>query len=282
MGSLAKLTVLATTLVLSVQATTASSESIQLQVFVPVGSAHDTFPGQAHFVEHLKFLSESNHSYNEFEAIPGGSYNGWTSWLRSGYTFRFPEESLEQALRVAASLPEPLSLTDAEFKREKSVVKQEIWQGTRSNPDTIHYEEFEAKFYQDTIFAHLRAGQEEAVEAITPEIAKEWHKTHYEKNAMLVSIHGELDAPKTKKLAKAIFPDDSFTILVTDTRTHLAADPELKGFGPFIKPASFSPEPNLAFTMERMSDVQTAPVIQWSRLYGGMLIGSRIWRTRMF
>lgn len=166
-------------------------------------------------------------------------------------------------------MPEPLSLTEAEFEREKNVVKQEIWQRTRSNPDTIHYEEFEAKFYEDTIFAHFRVGQEKAVEAITLEIAEGWYKTHYEESSMLVSIHGELDVSKTKKLAKAIFPNDRFTILVTDTRSTLVADPELEGFGPLTKPASFSPERNVAFTMERISDVQTAPTLQWSRLYSG-------------
>jgi predicted Zn-dependent peptidase len=245
-----------------------AASPINITITYPIGSIHDSHPGEAHLVEHLKFKTSTAHKSGVYENIPGASFNASTHYDKTVYKFRASQNNLPTILKTYRDISTPLDVTQADFEREKQIVKQEILQRTRSHPDTVHYLRSKRQLYQGTRLAHGPVGRLKAIEAMSLDEVKRWNDVHYIPSKALVLISGELDRNDVVNIAREILPSDKFTVLVIDTRNPpKKADPELINQPALVPDSGINIGMREPFETMAVSDRVHSVNFSWARIY---------------
>ncbi len=251
---------------------------LNISITYPIGSVHDTMPGEAHLIEHLKFKTNSAHGSGIYENIPGATFNAFTYNYKTTYLFQAGFDALPAILEEFRNISLPLDITQADFEREKQIVKQEILQRTKSNPDMKYYQRLGQQLYAGTSLAHGPVGQVQSIDALTLDKVRRWNRKTYEKTGALVFISGELDKNDVLQMARKILPKSRFSILVINT----ANPPKKPDLSLVDKPALLDDtgikiSPQKPFAIKARSDRISNTNFTWKRIYRA----GKNWRNQL-
>jgi predicted Zn-dependent peptidase len=119
-------------------------ETVALGMWVGVGARHEDErqAGISHLLEHMAFKGTATRSAQdiaeEIEAV-GGELNAATSLETTAYFARVLKGDEDVAIRLIADILQNSTFAEAELKREREVILQEI-AAIRDNPDEIVYD----------------------------------------------------------------------------------------------------------------------------------------------
>ncbi len=183
---------------------------VHVEVWYDVGSAHEPEgrSGFAHLFEHMMFINTENLDQGEFDSIinrAGGSLNGTTNKDRTAYFETLPSNYVNVALWLEADRMANLVVNEANFQREREVVKEE----RRLRVDNQPYGE--ALMSIDTLsqdwepYRHTVIGSMEDLDAATSEDARQFYERFYVPNNAAVVVAGDVTVAQVRELAERYF-----------------------------------------------------------------------------
>lgn len=192
-------------------------ETVSLGAWVDVGTRHETqeINGISHLLEHMAFKGTDRRSAQkiaeEIENV-GGHLNAYTSREHTAYYAKVLKDDAPLAVDIIADILQHSTFDTEELQREKSVVVQEINQA-EDTPDDIIFDHFQSTAYPDQALGRPVLGLPETVRAIGSDVLKDYMKTRYTTEAMVVTAAGNID-------------HDAFVRLVEQQFSSLSSDPQ--------------------------------------------------------
>ena len=187
-----------------------SAPVVSVQVWVRTGSClEDVFLGAgiSHLVEHMVFKGTATkgpaEQAREVQAI-GGYLNAYTSFDRTVYYIDAPLDGLDTVLDVLTDLVANAAFPEAEFEKEKDVIRREIDMG-EDDPDTKHsHLLFETTFRTHPMGKPI-IGHLDLFNRITHEQMVGYYRRHYVPDNMFFVVAGPVTADAVeKKLARRL------------------------------------------------------------------------------
>lgn len=187
-----------------------STPIVNVSVLYHVGSKNEPEgrTGFAHFFEHLMFEGSPNIERGTFFKIlqnAGGTLNANTSFDRTFYFETLPSHYLELGLYMESERMLHATIDSTGVATQKEVVKEE----KRTRIDNQPYMSFQAKMfgaaYKGTAYSWTPIGSFEDIDAATEEDFKDFFDTFYVPNNATLSVAGDIDVAKTKKLINDYF-----------------------------------------------------------------------------
>ena len=179
---------------------------VAVQIWVKVGSRDETLKqaGITHFIEHLIFKGTEKVKANEMasrvESL-GGSINAFTSYDNTVYHIVVPKQAFEEGLDLLVDAVYNPSFPEDEVEKENKVVLEEIKMG-EDDPQRKLFKELFAIAYDGKPYGRPIIGYEETVKGIKREDIRQYFKTHYEPENMVVVIVGDFDERAAKTFLK--------------------------------------------------------------------------------
>ncbi len=187
-----------------------SAPVVSVQAWVRTGSCQEAEflgAGISHLVEHMVFKGTGAkgpaEQARQVQAI-GGYLNAYTSFDRTVYYIDAPAEGLDTVFEVLIDLVAGAAFPEAEFEKEKDVIRREIDMG-EDDPDTKHsHLLFETTFRThpmgQPIIGHL-----DLFNRITHAQMAGYYRRHYVPDNMFFVVAGPVSAHTVeKKLARRI------------------------------------------------------------------------------
>jgi zinc protease len=185
-----------------------SAPVVSVQAWVRTGScleAEFLGSGVSHLVEHMVFKGTATkgpaEQARQVQAI-GGYLNAYTSFDRTVYYIDAPADGLDTVLDVLSDLVSHAAFPEAEFEKEKDVIRREIDMG-EDDPDTRH-----SHLLFETIFRTHPMGQPiighlDLFNRITHPQMVGYYRRHYVPDNMFFVVAGPVTADVVeRKLAK--------------------------------------------------------------------------------
>ncbi len=204
-------------------------QSLSLGVFIKVGGRHEnnSNKGSAHFLEHLLFKGTKNYSCRKIkESIEGvgGLLNGFTSEELTCYLVKIPSVYVDRAIRVLSDMVIRPTLPEGEFKREKTVILEEL-KMYRDLPQSYVYELLDELLWPNQPLGAPIIGTVESLAQISRDSLVSFKDNYYTASNMVVSIAGDIDE---EGLSKALSRKFSF-LPVRKDNAFLKADEKQSG-----------------------------------------------------
>lgn len=184
---------------------------VAVSVLYHVGSKNEKSDrtGFAHFFEHLLFEGSENIKRGEFDkyvASNGGVLNANTSHDRTYYYELLPSNQLELGLWLESERMLHAKVEDEGIETQRQVVKEE----KRLRVDNQPYADAFTRVLWENLFKKhpyrwAVIGSMEDLDAATEEDYKTFYKTFYVPNNATLSIAGDIDIEKTKKMINLYF-----------------------------------------------------------------------------
>ncbi len=167
-----------------------SARNIEILVSVPVGEVDRTGPeGLAHYLEHLVVWSADKvHG----EGLRNREMNAWTSPHWTTYWNSGPTDALENMIRNARAVFEPIELSQEFMLTERDVVEREFDLRYRDNPTAILYRGAYHHLYGQHGLGRSVMGTPESIRQITPAATLAFHKERYRPQDAYVVIYGPI------------------------------------------------------------------------------------------
>jgi predicted Zn-dependent peptidase len=179
-------------------------------VWYHVGSKNER-PGRtgfAHFFEHMMFKGSKNvepESHTSIIASVGGRSNAYTTEDETVFWQTLPAQYLPLALWMEADRMATLRISDADFKREREVVKEERRMRIENQP----YGRLSEIIYDNTFtthpYKHPTIGSMADLEAATVDDVREFHSTFYVPENAVVTVVGDFDLAQATQLVNQYF-----------------------------------------------------------------------------
>jgi predicted Zn-dependent peptidase len=165
--------------------------------------------GFAHLFEHLMFGGSVN--IPDFD-IPlqqaGGQSNAFTSNDITNYYNTLPAENIETALWLESDRMLSLAFTEKSLEVQRNVVIEEFKQRYLNQPYGDVWLELRPLSYQKHPYRWATIGQKiEHIEEATMQDVKDFFHKHYAPNNAILTIAGNIDFDKTKKLVEKWYAD---------------------------------------------------------------------------
>lgn len=187
-----------------------SAPVVSVQAWVRTGSCLEDAhlgAGISHLVEHMVFKGTATTGPAEqarmVQAI-GGYLNAYTTFDRTVYYIDAPVEGVDTVMDVLADLVSRAAFPEAEFEKEKDVIRREIDMG-EDDPDSRH-----SHLLFETVFRTHPMGQPiighlDLFNRITHAEMAAYYRRHYTPDNMFFVVVGPLTADVVeKKLAKRL------------------------------------------------------------------------------
>lgn len=184
---------------------------VAVSVLYHVGSKNEKpdRTGFAHFFEHLLFEGSENIKRGEFDkyiASSGGVNNANTSQDRTFYYELLPSNQLELGLWLESERMMHAKVETAGIETQREVVKEE----KRLRIDNQPYSDAFSRVLWENLFKKhpyrwAVIGSMENLDAAEESDYKNFYKTFYVPENATLSIAGDIDTEKTKKLIEAYF-----------------------------------------------------------------------------
>ncbi|MDR1034830.1 MAG: insulinase family protein, partial [Holosporales bacterium] len=163
-------------------------------IFVKIGSVNESSSqtGLSHFLEHMAFNGTKKRTALEIsQAIEsvGGHINAYTSKEITAYHVKILHANLDLAIDIITDIISDPVFDKAEFNKEKSVIIQEIRQ-LNDTPDDLVFDMFQAKCFDGEKLGTQILGSEEEVNSYTPDDLKNYLKTKYSADKMILCASG--------------------------------------------------------------------------------------------
>lgn len=180
------------------------SPTVTVMVLVEAGSKYETkkINGISHFLEHMCFKGTTARPkpidiVKELDGI-GAAYNAFTAQEMTGYYAKSDKKHFATILDVVSDIYLNSTLPEAEMKKEKGVIVEEIKMYKDLPPRRIHEVLMEI-LYGDQPAGWDIAGSEETVRSFTRKDFLSYRGRHYVSGATAVIVAGAI----TDKAAKA-------------------------------------------------------------------------------
>jgi zinc protease len=186
-----------------------------MQVWYKVGSSYESngLTGISHALEHMMFRGSKNYPGSQYDKIiakNGGQHNAFTSQDYTAYHQFMTKEKLEICFKLEADRMHLLSLKEADFKKEISVVMEERYMSVDDDPEHRAYERFAAVAHTSSPYRHSIIGWMDDLKYLTVQDLRQWYKTWYVPNNAIIVVVGDVNHKTiyqwTKKHFSAIKP----------------------------------------------------------------------------
>ncbi len=171
---------------------------INLQVWYHVGSKDEKAgrTGFAHLFEHLMFRGSKNIAPEEHMRLvreAGGEVNAYTSFDQTVYWETFPSNYLERMLWLEADRLSSLDVSEANFTKEREVVKEERRMRFENPPYGTMLDEVLKNTYVSYPYKHSPIGSMEDLNKATIADVREFHDIYYVPNNATLVMVGDFD-----------------------------------------------------------------------------------------
>ena len=187
-----------------------STPIVHVSLWYHVGSKNER-PGKtgfAHFFEHMMFKGSKNvepESHTSIIASVGGRSNAYTTEDETVFWQTLPAQYLPLALWMEADRMATLRISDADFKREREVVKEERRMRIENQP----YGRLSEIIYDNTFtthpYKHPTIGSMADLEAATVDDVRDFHNTFYVPENAVLTIVGDFDTAQATQLVNQYF-----------------------------------------------------------------------------
>ncbi len=162
--------------------------------------------GMAHYIEHCVFKGTDHHSARQIiQAIEGigGEINAYTTKEETTFYAATLCEHVRLTLHLIAEMILEPAFKPEETDKERMVILDEI-ESYNDQPSELIYDDFESLIFAGSSLAMPILGTKKTLKHISskPEIAKNWLRTHYRPERMVVFCQGNLKPEKIFTLAE--------------------------------------------------------------------------------
>ncbi|MBW8874794.1 MAG: insulinase family protein [Acidobacteria bacterium] len=187
-----------------------SAPVVNVQLWYHVGSKDEKKgrSGFAHLFEHIMFKGSENIPLEEFKNLVssiGGRYNATTDFDRTLYWETIPANYLERILWMEADRMRALDISEANFKSERDVVKEERRLRVENPPFGRLFEVVLDKSYTTHPYRILPIGSMADLDAATLQDVRDFHATYYVPNNATLVIAGDFDPAQALKWIETYF-----------------------------------------------------------------------------
>ncbi len=187
-----------------------STPIVAVNVYYYVGSGRERAgrSGFAHLFEHMLFQETKHLDKGEFNrqiTQAGGTSNGTTSEDRTMYFEIVPSNRLNLALWMEADRLANLVVTDANFKREREVVKEERRLRVENQPYAGSILRLDTLATDYPPYKHTVIGSMDDLNAATAEDVRTFHDEYYVPNNATIALVGDVTLDEVKQMAQKYF-----------------------------------------------------------------------------
>jgi len=164
--------------------------------------------GLAHVLEHMMFKGTRKLKPGEFSrrvAALGGRENAFTSLDYTGYFQQIPAARLRDVMQLEADRFAHNQWSDAEFRKELEVVKEERRMRTEDNPRALLSESLNAATFQAAPYRRPVVGWMSDLESVTPDDARAFYRRWYVPANAAVVVAGDVDVQQVRRLAEQTY-----------------------------------------------------------------------------
>jgi zinc protease len=170
---------------------------VNLQVWYHVGSKDEPtgHTGFAHLFEHLMFQGSRNVGPEEHTRLvreAGGISNAYTAFDQTVYLETFPSNYLERMLWLEADRLASLDVSEANFKKELEVVKEERRMRVENPPYGTVREDLFKNTYTTYPYKHQPIGSMEDLNQAGIAEVRAFHDLYYEPNNATIVLVGDV------------------------------------------------------------------------------------------
>lgn len=168
----------------------------------------DGTTGVAHVLEHMMFKGTRRLQPGEFSrrvAALGGRENAFTGQDYTGYFQQIPANRLVEVMRLEADRFANNQWSDAEFRKELEVVKEERRLRTEDNLRAGLFEALNAATFQASPYRRPVVGWMSDLEAMTPADARDFYRRWYTPANAVVVVAGDVDVAQVHAWAREIY-----------------------------------------------------------------------------
>ncbi len=164
--------------------------------------------GFAHFFEHLMFEGTKNIGRGRFGKIvqnAGGRRNASTSFDRTQYFEVLPANQLKLGLWLESERMLHAKIDSQGVETQREVIKQEKKQRYDNRPYGSLLKEVFSHSYTKHPYRWVPIGKEQYIDQASIDEFREFYKTFYVPNNAVLSLAGDFETSKAKKLVKKYF-----------------------------------------------------------------------------
>lgn len=185
---------------------------VAVTILYHVGSKNESADrtGFAHFFEHLMFEGSENIKRGEFDKITqnaGGMNNANTSQDRTFYYELLPSNQLELGLWLESERLLHLRIDSTGVETQRKVVKEERSMRYDNQPYGSIFEETFKRAFKVHPYQWTPIGSAQYIDQASLSEFMAFHDKYYVPNNATLSIAGDIDIEKTKKLIQKYFGD---------------------------------------------------------------------------
>lgn len=183
------------------------AKSVAAGIFIKSGSAYEkgAFRGISHFIEHMLFKGTTTKSALDIATLSeltGGRLNAYTDRECTCIYTRILPEDLDISLELMSDMVLNSVFDEESMRTEKNVVLEEI-KMYEDNPEELAHDILAEITYPSHPIGSPIVGSEKTVSAFTTKLIKEYMKTRYSGNNIVISVAGQFDEERlTEKISK--------------------------------------------------------------------------------
>jgi predicted Zn-dependent peptidase len=183
--------------------------SVSIGVWLTRGSRHESEDrsGIAHFVEHMLFKGTAARTAEDIaQAIDsiGGQLDAFTAKEYASYYIKVLDEHLPTAVDLLSDIVMNPKFEAEDLDREKKVILEEI-KMVEDTPDDLVHELFTQHFWEGHSLGRPILGSRETVESFTPEILRDYFRSAYVAQNVIVSAAGNIQHEQVRDLISTAF-----------------------------------------------------------------------------
>lgn len=163
--------------------------------------------GWSHLLEHMVFKGAGGRSARDIVEVieaEGGHINAATGYERTSFQVRALKHGLDLGSRVIADLLQRPTMDEADLKREKQVVGQEIAEAADA-PDDLVFELAQGAAFEGQSLGRPILGTRASIGAASPETLEAWRAALYAPETLVVSAAGAVDEDELLQIAERDF-----------------------------------------------------------------------------
>ena len=183
--------------------------SVSAGVWIRTGSRHEApeVNGISHFAEHMVFKGTTTRTAEmiarQVDSF-GGNLDAFTAKECVCFNVKVLDEHLRDAMDVLTDLVLNPSFNDADVKKERGVIMEEI-KMDEDNPDYLVHEIFVQSFWKDHPLGRPILGTRDTVKKFGPELLFDYYRERFQAGNMVMAAAGNLQHDEFLELAMRKF-----------------------------------------------------------------------------